>query len=101
MRACEPCKADPAVSSAATFDAIEDTESFVAANDDMIMVVFRGTQEATDWVTNLDIVERPVPESWGLNDDSDDMHKVGNINWNAFIFALLGSSDVARYCRGS
>lgn len=34
-------------------DMIQDTESFVAANDDVILVVFRGTSEILDWVTNL------------------------------------------------
>ncbi|CAN0480582.1 unnamed protein product, partial [Scytosiphon promiscuus] len=34
-------------------DGVEDTEAFVAANDSMILVVFRGTSEGADWVTNL------------------------------------------------
>ncbi|CAN0532113.1 unnamed protein product, partial [Scytosiphon promiscuus] len=35
------------------FDVIQDTEAFVVANDDVILVVFRGTSELTDWITNL------------------------------------------------
>ncbi|CAM9523149.1 unnamed protein product, partial [Ascophyllum nodosum] len=46
------------------FDAIQDTEAFVAANDDMIAVVFRGTQEKSDWVTNLKLVQRSCPIEW-------------------------------------
>ncbi len=41
-------------------------KAYVAANDDMIAVVFRGTKEAPDWATNLNVRRRDVPESWGM-----------------------------------
>ena len=39
-------------------DDIEDTEAFVAANDNIILVVFRGTSEGSDWITNLRCISR-------------------------------------------
>lgn len=77
-------KADRAISRASILDAIHDTEAFVAANDDMIVVVFRGTQEATDWVTNLNIVTRHIPEAWGLHDQDADVHEASHVNGNSF-----------------
>ncbi|CAM9599499.1 unnamed protein product, partial [Laminaria digitata] len=40
------------------FDAIHDTEAFVAANDDIIAVVFRGTKTIDNWYTNLMVSTR-------------------------------------------
>lgn len=57
------------------FDAIQDTEAFVAANDDVILVVFRGTSELTDWVTNLSFRTRNIPSAWGFEEDCD-VHQV-------------------------
>ena len=48
------------------FDAVQDTESYVAANDEMIAVVFRGTKEVPDWSTNLNVWRRDTPKSWGV-----------------------------------
>lgn len=45
---------------------VHDTQAFVAANDDMIIVVFRGTKEGVDWVTNLVYSHRECPETWGV-----------------------------------
>ncbi|CAN0519911.1 unnamed protein product, partial [Laminaria digitata] len=57
--------------------AIQDTEAFVAANDESIMVVFRGTQEMTDWATNLNAMTRRVPADWGLVGEGCDVHEDG------------------------
>lgn len=58
-------------------DEIHDTEAFVAANDDTIVVAFRGSSELTDWVTNLSILAREVPPTWGLDDAKDcEVHRV-------------------------
>lgn len=46
------------------FDAIHDTEAFIAANDDIIAVVFRGTKEVSDWATNLNLRTRDCPPEW-------------------------------------
>ena len=58
------------------FDKIEDTEAFVVANDDMILVVFRGTSETKDWLTNLKFATRRVPPEWGLDGEGCDIHEV-------------------------
>ncbi|CAM9614890.1 unnamed protein product, partial [Ascophyllum nodosum] len=52
---------DSAVSSASILDAVQDTEAYLVANDDVIIVVFRGTLESADWATNLKIVTRDAP----------------------------------------
>lgn len=60
---------DPDVSERWSTDDIEDTEGFIAASDDIVMVVFRGTfggTEENDWPTNLKAVPRDVPESWDV-----------------------------------
>lgn len=69
-------QADNAVSGRSIFDAIQDTEAFVTANDESIMLVFRGTQEMTDWATNLNAIRRRVPEEWGLAGEGCDVHQV-------------------------
>lgn len=60
------------------FDAIQDTEAFVAANDDVVVAVFRGTMELVDWCTNLDFMPRRVEETWGLEGEGCDVHQVRN-----------------------
>ena len=63
------------------FDDIQDTEAFVAANDDMIAVVFRGTKEIADWATNLRVSLRRCPSEWNLPSSEGSMHEVRtNIN---------------------
>ncbi|CAN0092157.1 unnamed protein product, partial [Ectocarpus fasciculatus] len=57
------------------FDNIEDTEAFVAANDDLIAVVFRGTKEMTDWATNIDMNPRACAEVWGAPAAPGDVHE--------------------------
>lgn len=70
-------QADPAVSSRSLLDEIADTEALVAANDDMIMAVFRGTSEfGPDWATNLKLVPSPEPNEWGLNRADTALHSV-------------------------
>ena len=46
------------------------------ADDESIMVVFRGTQEMTDWATNLKFMTRRVPDDWGLVGEGCDVHEV-------------------------
>ena len=58
------------------FDAIQDTQAFVAANDDMIMAVFRGTSGLTDWATNLSFSTRNVSTEWGFSEQDYDVHRV-------------------------
>jgi pimeloyl-ACP methyl ester carboxylesterase len=45
-----------------TFEPIEDGSSFgfVASNDSTVVVVFRGTDDVIDWLTNVDAVPVPV-----------------------------------------
>lgn len=69
-------KADPAVSGESILDAIHDTEAFVAANDDMIVVVFRGTSELTDWATNLNVRTRKIPTDWRCGEEDCAVHQV-------------------------
>lgn len=73
---CSFLKADKAVSGKSLFDAIQDTEAFVAANDDVILVVFRGTSELTDWITNLSFRTRNIPAAWGFGAEDCDVHQV-------------------------
>lgn len=42
----------------------------------MIMVVFRGTSELTDWATNLNFSTRNVSTEWGLSEQDWDVHRV-------------------------
>lgn len=69
-------KADPAVSGRSMLDAVHDTEAFVAANDSMLLVVFRGTFELTDWTTNLRMFPRRVPMGWNIKEQGCDLHMV-------------------------
>eukprot|EP00903_Cladosiphon_okamuranus_P008420 g8094.t1 len=54
-------------------DMIQDTQGFIAANDDVILVVFRGTQEIIDWVTNLRGAPRGV--DWCSPRDGCSIHR--------------------------
>ncbi|CAN0019599.1 unnamed protein product [Scytosiphon promiscuus] len=58
-----------------SFDAIQDTEAYVCANDDMIVIVFRGTKEKSDWATNLDIRRRDCPSGWAFGDKRANLHE--------------------------
>lgn len=64
------------MSGASIWDRIQDTEAFVAANDDVILVVFRGSSELTDWTTNFNLARRLVPSDWGLDGLGCDVHQV-------------------------
>lgn len=55
------------------FDKLEDTECFVAANDEVLMLVFRGTSTLADWATDLKLTQIPPPASWGVQGG---IHKV-------------------------
>ncbi|CAM9380557.1 unnamed protein product, partial [Laminaria digitata] len=59
----------------AYFDAIEETEAFVAANDDMIAVVFRGTKGVADWATNIKLSWRSCPAEWNLPSPGGNVHE--------------------------
>lgn len=93
------------ISRASLLDAIQDTEAFVAANDDMIVVAFRGTQETTDWITNMDIVRRSAPEVWGLHDEYAEMHEASHVKWDTFspwvmsTFCTVGGGSWNRSCK--
>lgn len=43
------------------WDDIMDTQGAVGAGDDYIVVVFRGTKEGADWITNLKFVQEEFP----------------------------------------
>lgn len=60
------------------FDAIHDTESFVAANDDIIAVVFRGTKTIDNWYTNFMLSPRKCPSEWGVPSPGGEVHQVGH-----------------------
>ena len=70
-------QADDAVARESAFDTVHDTEAFVAANDDVIIAVFRGSQGGRDWLTNLSILPRDVPQEWNLDTEDGDLHRVG------------------------
>lgn len=63
------------MSGRSVLDAVQDTEAFVAANDDALLVVFRGTKELTDWTTNLKFALRSAPGAWGIEEGCD-LHQV-------------------------
>ena len=50
-----------AVSSRSILDVVQGTQAYIVANDDVIIMVFRGTQELSDWATNLKIITRDAP----------------------------------------
>ncbi|CAN0313119.1 unnamed protein product [Ectocarpus sp. 6 AP-2014] len=58
-----------------TFDAIHDTEAFVAVNDGAIVVAFRGSSGGSDWLTNFSILPRDVPKDWKLETTEGDLHR--------------------------
>lgn len=58
------------------FDAIHDTEAFVAVNDGAIVVVFRGSGGGSDWLTNFSVLPRDVPKDWKLETTEGDLHRV-------------------------
>lgn len=43
------------------FGAIADTQAAVAATPEYVVIVFRGTQEGADWVTNLKFRQKKFP----------------------------------------
>eukprot|EP00904_Undaria_pinnatifida_P002284 jgi/Undpi1/12056/HiC_scaffold_4.g01754.m1 len=55
-------------------DPTQDTEAYVAANEDVVLAVFRGTSEAADWITNLEIIPRNVDDSWSFEGDGGFVH---------------------------
>ena len=40
------------------------TECFVASNEEIVVVSFRGTQQLNDWLTNLNIATKSTPHGW-------------------------------------
>ncbi|CAM9248116.1 unnamed protein product [Scytosiphon promiscuus] len=67
-------EASDEVASATTFDAIHDTEAFVAANDEAVIVTFRGSKGRRDWLTNLSILLRSIPENWKVHVPDGGLH---------------------------
>ena len=49
------------MSSRSILDVVQGTQAYIVANDDVIIMVFRGTQELSDWATNLKIITRDAP----------------------------------------
>lgn len=83
----------PEVSRASLTDAIHDTEAFVAANDEVLLVVFRGTTEGSDWATSLNVRTVPVPHTWRVNMDRNinlRMHQVGGICLREYMDSSTG-----------
>ena len=60
------------------FFQVHDTEGFVAANDDIVLVVFRGTSEGKDWITNLRGIPFGVPDTWNVPKGCS-MHRVSGL----------------------
>lgn len=88
-------KADKEVSEKSLFDAIQDTEAFVVANDDAILVVFRGTSELTDWITNLSFRTRNIPAAWGFGDEDCDVHQVRLVKHiHMYRYTVLSAGNV-------
>eukprot|EP00903_Cladosiphon_okamuranus_P008421 g8095.t1 len=54
-------------------DLVQDTECFVAANDDVILVVFRGTSEPEDWLTNVRGAPRGI--AWCSDSEGCTIHR--------------------------
>lgn len=52
----------------------------MAANDQILLVVFRGTKELTDWTTNLKFALRSAPQEWGIEEGCD-LHRVRMIRF--------------------
>lgn len=82
-------------------DLIQDTEGFVAANDDVLLVVFRGTSEAVDWLTNLRGIPRGV--AWCPDRERCSIHRVSeltvarnNVLLYKVCFFLLFQSDFSK-----
>lgn len=69
-------KAPKDVSEKKLCDPTQDTEAYVAANEDVVLAVFRGTSEAADWITNLEIIPRNVDDSWSFEGDGGFVHMV-------------------------
>lgn len=83
-RACVPpaeAKADKAFSNFSILGAVCETKAFVAANDDMIMVVFRGTRESTDWAPAAHIHPRDPLGARGAHDQDAEVHKTVMSTW--------------------
>lgn len=54
---------------------IQDTEGFIAANDDVLLLVFRGTSELIDWLTNFRGLPRVVPTTWNVEREGSSIHR--------------------------
>lgn len=58
------------------FGNLHDTDAFVAASDDMIAVVFRGTMGIADWYTNAKVKPKKCPQEWGVPPPGGTVHTV-------------------------
>lgn len=58
------------------FDNVQDTDAYVAASDDIIAVVFRGTMGIYDWYTNTMLKPKKCPSEWGVPSPGGAVHSV-------------------------
>lgn len=58
------------------FGNLHDTDAFVAASDDMIAVVFRGTMGIADWYTNAKVKPKKCPQEWRVPPPGGTVHTV-------------------------
>ncbi|CAM9097534.1 unnamed protein product [Scytosiphon promiscuus] len=56
------------------FSKVHDTDAFIAANDDMIAVVFRGTKGIDDWYTNAMFQPKKCPPEWEVPPPGGSVH---------------------------
>ncbi|CAN0366380.1 unnamed protein product [Pylaiella littoralis] len=56
------------------FDNVQDTDAYVAASDDIIAVVFRGTMGIYDWYTNTMLKPKKCPSEWGVPSPGGAVH---------------------------
>lgn len=62
------------------FDEIHDTDAYIAANDNLIVVVFRGTMGVDDWYTNAMLKPKPCPAEWGIPPPGGTVHTVRSVD---------------------
>lgn len=62
----------------ALMDNVHDTEAYVAARDDLLIVAFRGTQQKADWVTSFSFSQTDAPDEWNLGTSKLEIHQARN-----------------------
>ncbi|CAN0313678.1 unnamed protein product [Ectocarpus sp. 6 AP-2014] len=56
------------------FGNLHDTDAFVAASDDILAVVFRGTMGVADWYTNARVKPKKCPQEWSVPPPGGTVH---------------------------